>query len=690
MKLLKATSTLLLCIIAVAAFGQSIHIPLTVGAVNRNTRTDLGLQVEDTLLAKKNMAIPNGSLSIGNFTFNPKTSIYATGDTGRGVIINRLTTAQQNAISSPPNGLLIYNTDSASICRYDSVNANWRQLAVGSAAAGATGATGPTGATGATGATGGFAAESLILEDLQSRATNDSLIAGTVYHVTDVAAGLYVLAVNANTVQSTTTLYQWVPDYTEDATYKGQLLPTSTVNLGERWVWGNRVWENTSGSNNTTNNDFTLPGSDWTLVTESDTSGYILTTFIAEFDLASGLITKVTQPDYQNTNFESSTGQGLGLRVQSQWSNGTFGAYIDNTGYMINNRVDATSQFFRNINNGISQTYLRRNEVINGGILSGNIINMGKIENNTVDGGILTNNCVYASSEISGNTIIAGSDGTAISHLVIYDNCTVNDNTVTGFDAAIWDIIGIEGCHADGNVLSGELAVVNDFYLTLSDSVTNNVLYGYNTFMAAVFQLERCAIDGCLLLDTNAYMLRIKMANSKIYNYVVDSTCQRDVYMQDVDMVASTIINASNIIISNLTLKNCYLDLTGWARDIENETIEHRAGRFTALLNLADTLAEDSSLYIGYLPTGAHITNIVFIVDGTDPLTGDVGAQLQVDLETDDTGLIPATAIGTLNTTPQLYNNISDAATAARSVQIMATGGQINSGTVSISVQFVY
>lgn len=72
--------------------------------------------------------------------------------TRKGLLFPRLTTTQQNAISSPPNGLILYNTDSNAIVRYAS-GEGWRKFAVG-AAVGATGPTGSNGSNGVTGPTG--------------------------------------------------------------------------------------------------------------------------------------------------------------------------------------------------------------------------------------------------------------------------------------------------------------------------------------------------------------------------------------------------------------------------------------------------------------------------------------------------------------------------------------------------------
>ena len=86
---------------------------------------------------------------------NTKAAIEVNSTT-RGVMFPRLTTAQQNAITAPTEGLMVYNTDSNAICRYD-VADGWRQYCItcsGGGGAGPTGATGPTGPTGANGSNG--------------------------------------------------------------------------------------------------------------------------------------------------------------------------------------------------------------------------------------------------------------------------------------------------------------------------------------------------------------------------------------------------------------------------------------------------------------------------------------------------------------------------------------------------------
>lgn len=96
--------------------------------------------------------LQGSGMVVGSATLNGNASIELAA-TNKGFLPNRLNTTQQNAITSPANGLTIYNTDSNAFVRYDAAD-GWRMYAMGTGGAGATGATGPTGITGATGPTG--------------------------------------------------------------------------------------------------------------------------------------------------------------------------------------------------------------------------------------------------------------------------------------------------------------------------------------------------------------------------------------------------------------------------------------------------------------------------------------------------------------------------------------------------------
>lgn len=94
----------------------------------------------------------NGT-AIGIGTTTPATSsLFDIESTTNGVLFCPMTTTQKNAISSPANGLLVYDNVLNNYSWYN--GSSWQNISATGGATGATGATGVAGATGATGATG--------------------------------------------------------------------------------------------------------------------------------------------------------------------------------------------------------------------------------------------------------------------------------------------------------------------------------------------------------------------------------------------------------------------------------------------------------------------------------------------------------------------------------------------------------
>ncbi|MNJ82891.1 Collagen triple helix repeat protein [compost metagenome] len=101
------------------------------------------------------------NVGIGTNTPNPN-AILDMQSTTQGVLVPRLTTAQRNAITTPTEGLLVYDTDVNCFFFYESTAAAWQNLCAGGGAgvpgpqgpAGPAGATGPQGVAGAQGPAG--------------------------------------------------------------------------------------------------------------------------------------------------------------------------------------------------------------------------------------------------------------------------------------------------------------------------------------------------------------------------------------------------------------------------------------------------------------------------------------------------------------------------------------------------------
>jgi hypothetical protein len=67
-----------------------------------------------------------GPLAIGSNTTSVPSAILEINNTTRGVLLPRMTTTQINAIASPANGLMVYNTTLNKLCVYE--NTAWRQV----------------------------------------------------------------------------------------------------------------------------------------------------------------------------------------------------------------------------------------------------------------------------------------------------------------------------------------------------------------------------------------------------------------------------------------------------------------------------------------------------------------------------------------------------------------------------------
>lgn len=89
------------------------------------------------------------NVGIGTNTPDPSSKLDVTA-IDKGFLTPRVTTAQRLAITSPANGLLVFDTSLDCFYFYSTITSTWISLCT----AGVTGATGPTGSAGATGPTG--------------------------------------------------------------------------------------------------------------------------------------------------------------------------------------------------------------------------------------------------------------------------------------------------------------------------------------------------------------------------------------------------------------------------------------------------------------------------------------------------------------------------------------------------------
>jgi hypothetical protein len=120
------------------------------------------------------------SINIANTAADPSAMLDVS-STSQGLLVPRMTTSQRNAIASPANSLLVYDTTIKQFYYYDAVSSLWI-AGIGpvgaTGASGIQGATGTQGVTGATGATGAIGSTGAIGTTGATGATGPTGVAG--------------------------------------------------------------------------------------------------------------------------------------------------------------------------------------------------------------------------------------------------------------------------------------------------------------------------------------------------------------------------------------------------------------------------------------------------------------------------------------------------------------------------------
>ncbi|OFY82806.1 MAG: hypothetical protein A3F72_01605 [Bacteroidetes bacterium RIFCSPLOWO2_12_FULL_35_15] len=93
------------------------------------------------------------SINTGNTAADPSAMLDVS-STSQGLLVPRMTTSQRNAIASPANSLLVYDTDIKQFYYYNSTSSQWVEAIGPAGATGATGIAGVTGSSGTNGVTG--------------------------------------------------------------------------------------------------------------------------------------------------------------------------------------------------------------------------------------------------------------------------------------------------------------------------------------------------------------------------------------------------------------------------------------------------------------------------------------------------------------------------------------------------------
>ena len=415
------------------------------------------------------------------------------------------------------------------------------------------------------------------------------------------------------------------------------------------------------GLNHLTISDSIIEASNHAILQNSD-SGYLQQSAKNIIQMATNTLVQTSGKFTSHTDTSAITTQYLELTT----NNGNL-MFNDTANITGNKTLSLSSQLTTIDANaaGASNNTLHHN-----GNITSNVMIFGgdSIYGNLVDSNSSINsNTLMIGSKINYNTLdsLGGGNGGSIFNCYLYDDAYIAYSILSGKGVYISNICS-DGGTLDGNLLTGDYSAIDAITQGTFDHIDDNVLsasqsptHGFVNQIENIKQFGKSSISYCTISDTTKAIIDIIQQNGSI-------------------------TYANNITIKSVVQINSQLDLTGFSHDIINENLENGKGWFSRQYAF-NNLAQDSSVYLNVIPYGGRITRIILIGSG---ISG--SANLQAGLETDDENLIAPTSVSTINSTPQLYNNISNAATDNRSLKLNASGNSIVSGSINVFVEFIY
>ena len=525
-------------------------------------------------------------------------------------------------------------------------------------------------------------------------------IENTTYQITDIDGfeAVYVQGIAPNIVSQDGFGFGYIPSYEITGVYKGQLLASDSVTIGDKWAWGNKVWESTTGVNSEPITAFELDSADWDLTPYSD-AGYILQQFVLKYDLQSDLIVYCNQlPENNECNSSDWLFSQLGVTAFNglQWATDNY-ITKQNDCFSVNNRTPLilnNGELFIINNDGVGgvkenhgsagNNYIQKNQVGTYCEIAYNHLSISSVyeDNVLIDGGKLISN-TSVNSEIANNHLEG--DNVNIGYGFQNDAGDVKDNFFQGSNITLQAFQQNNNSKINGNTVVGSDVSLGGTSQLKLDQVNDNVIYGSNIEFNTFTQNGNSKINGFTIGSVGSpinvmNVTNIEQSNASLLNgaFTVAKSV-RNIYMAN-----CTVENFTDISLEGLNIEGVDLDLAGFTQDIIGETISSSKGFFTINHDFtANPLVVGVPKLYNIIPTSARITLIKAI--GT--MTDGGGAHLQVGLSADDDALL-SFAIGAY-ATGKTFDTFSAQATANRSLQLEALNSNITGGSISVYVEFM-
>jgi hypothetical protein len=541
------------------------------------------------------------------------------------------------------------------------------------------------------------------------------------YKVTDIQNGLFIETLSANAFSPNATLSLFVPNYTASGNNLGQMDFSSipSVGAGQYVIWGDYYWINNTASpiTPTITDDVTLGGG-LTKLAKSSGSIYDILNLECVVD-ASLNIGSIYNASNDNTFAFSPPVSFLNPSVNYVNSpiNHPFILSADVTlirNYKSGNPING--ELF----NGLDIKTPYRNNLVSsnvggmslsiGGDLNKVKENKGRFfnidletSNNTFQGNKSdVEGCVYNAiklvntSRFTGNKAVGGksslpnASNSGIGYIELFDNCQMIGNECNGESSTLWDVRTGENCKFDSNIINSNAVAsqhcgFNDINMMQFDEVIGNVLNGDDVIVEVINMLGHSKFNNNTFNGNGTGLITDRWSGFQMLrSEITDNTMNANAkYWRDIWMSNAKLRNATDIQVQNCTFEGINLDLTGFTTDITSQIIQSGKGWMTNTISFSSkALIDGDSLLFDIIPTGSYVTSIKAI----GSISG-AGATLSLGLQTDAPSLISAPVAGFAD--GEIYSSISVPATANRSLQLKATGGTINSGTLVVMVEFM-
>jgi len=536
--------------------------------------------------------------------------------------------------------------------------------------------------TPAGGGGGGVVIEATKAEFLALVAANDLTCPAT-YKITDIENGLFLETLSANTYNPQGVLSLLIPDYD----IAPQLVMGDTVNVGERYAWGNQIWENTSGSNPDAVNQLELEATDWDLVPKSLANDYVAIQLNVTWDAIGDLFTFANQSGPQN---EYAIGEILSgvLGADAIHANQWIDKINQSVNFTLNNKVSSSGDGILNnsvrlfdnvVDGGLANNFGDANSTIEGnnvgagcGIGDNELRGGSVYEENVLSNGGQIIKMFSVNSEMSGN-IISG-DGCNIGYGFQHDASSCRDNEITGENSTIQAFQQNNNSELNENIITGDDNVISGFSQLVMDKFNGNSFVGNINNFFALTQNGYSEVSGFDVQANSCQFSNIEQSAAILKNFT---------YTEENDIIGLQMSNCTIENGNNISIRNCSfdhdLDLTGFTVDIEGETIHSGKGWFSYKRNFATSnLLTTEAILHNIIPIGARITNLV--ISGSAN-----GNSIQIGLSGDDESLL---VLPTSLLNNQLIT-VSNAATANRSLLIKALSDPITTGEITVKCEFV-